>query len=65
MLTRNDKRVRQLAGERVAATDIDAVAYRVRGRVDCGVANVVALAVFEVDDRIQVTTVGLAVLRLR
>lgn len=67
MLARDDNRVRQLAGERIDATDIDAVAYRdrVRGRVDRRVANVVALAVFEVDDRKQVTAVKIAVLRLR
>ena len=50
MLTRDNKRVRQLAGEGIAAAVVDALTYRVRIRVDRCVANVGAVVVLEVND---------------
>ena len=61
MLAHDDQWVRQPGEERVACTIIDVDSDRVR-RVDTGVADVVAGAVFEIDDRIEVSIGGKAAL---
>lgn len=57
MLARNDERVGQLAGKRIAVADVDTNAVWIRRGVDFGIADVVARAVFHADDCVKVSAV--------
>lgn len=63
MLARDHKCIWQLSGECVAGAVIDSVADKV-GVIDARVADVLARAIFEVDDREEIIVVFFAVLGL-
>lgn len=64
MLPGDDEWIWQLAGETIWRPVVDTIANRVGGGIDARIADVVARAVFEVNDREEVLGVFVAILSL-
>lgn len=62
MFSRNHQWMRQIAVECVASPIIDSIPNGIFSTVDAGIADVVLIVIFEVDDGVKVFADGLTIL---